>query len=312
MPPANPFFYVFKSSNISSRAALPHKQNTMNEVIIISKKKKQARKYFPHGKNRRVYLDEYGRIVYEYLTHSIKAYCTYNPVLFEILKDVGLSPMLDDRRGMRFKLQKKNSVIKNCKLSLLCQACYDGNITSIASWQKQYKKYRTWMRNFKYEVDHADSNQLNCTEYNLSVMSRKLNRYKDDITSRIRLPVICYCGHFGNTYRIRAFWPIKCKRTGEYRVWLRLKCESASDFVDCIREVADLDCGYGKPLRYLNENGVLEKVRTERWKEGRLCATTMAIENSLIGQAQTAWMFDCEFIPYNKGQVKKLFLDATI
>lgn len=275
----------------------------MNGVITISKK------YYSHGKNREVYINGNGRIVYRYLTGHVTAYCTFHSVLYEILNDPGLSPFIDENGGIRFELQKKTSIIKKCKLSLLAQACYDGHITTAEKWQSEYKKYRNWMNNFKYQVDHADSNQLNCTIYNLSVMSRKLNGGKSDLTARVKQPVICYSGHFGNEYRIRTFWPnLKNKKTGHRGVWLKLKCSEAADYVSCIREIEELEIGYGKPSWTIGDNGDYERAQANSWikgcwKEGRRSVTKDNIEISMNGQEQMAWMFDCEFIPCRAGEV---------
>ena len=283
----------------------------IKELIIIS------RKYFAHGKNRIVNIDEDGRLVYEYLTGNTTAYCTFHPILYAILNKPDLSPFLDRNDGIRFKLQKKSSVIDSCKLSLLAQACYDGYVTSVERWQSEYKKYRNWMNNFGYHVDHADSNQQNCTVYNLSIIPNRLNNNKNDLTAWITHPVIFYSGHYGQEYRISAYWPnLKYKKTGRHGVRLNLKCSSAADYVSCIQEIEKMEVGYGKPTWALNENGELVKAQLNRrkkdcWKGNRHSVTKYHIENSLKAQEQIAWMFDCEFKLYWAGEVNRFFNEAV-
>ena len=281
---------------------------TLKGNIVERTDRMSKKKYFPHGKNRRVYTDGQGHIVYEYITAGLTAYCTYNEILYLILNDPGLSPFCDKSGMIRFVLQKRNSEIRKCKLSLLCQACYDGRITSVDTWQKEYRQYRNWMNNFKYQVDHADSNQLNCTRHNLSIMKRAINHSKNNITAIIKEPVVCYSGHYGDEYRIVAYWPnIKSKKKEQCGVTLKLKCRSASDYVSCMREIEDLESGYGKPIFYLDENGSLKQVKTSGWKKHRPCVATESIKNSLYGQELMTWMFDCEFTPYKVGEIKALF-----
>ncbi len=255
-----------------------------------------------------MFVDENGWLYYEYFTKGIIAYCSSNPILLEILKDNGLSPNLENG-GIRFTLRKKSSLIKSCKLSLLCFACYAGYITSYETWQKEYKKFRRWMNNFGYQIDHADGNQLNCIEFNLSLMSKELNGKKSSVTRRIKQPAECYCGYYGNEYRIRAVWHIKSHKKRKHGILLKLKCDTARDFVSCLREIEELEYGYGKPMWVLGDNDMLERVTNDRWKENRRCATE-DIVNSMIEQAKTAWMFSCEFTPCKAGQVKQLFLEA--
>ena len=251
------------------------------------------------GTNRKVCIID-GRINYIYFTHGKIAYCTYNPLLFEILNLRGISPTLDNKHPDRIRFCMKTGVLGHTFLSALCWACYHGKITSIETWQKELKKVVKRQRNFRRQIDHADCNQLNCTVYNLSEMGRTTNRRKHAITAAIKEPAILYSGQYGNEYRISALWPNVKRIDGKVGVCINLKCRTAQDYVDCLADIRDIGAGYGRPL-YCPDK--------EFWKANNNSLTKLDVAESIRGQEVLATITDC--IPCKKGGVKKLYKEIT-
>lgn len=196
-------------------------------------------------------------IEYEYKTGNLTAYCTCGPqyhssLLFAILNDKGLSPSLSEHVKDRIQLRKRSGAdeIKGrCYLHELVYACYHGWINTVETWPKDLAKFRKWARRCKFEIDHADGNQLNNTVYNLSLMKHRLNSAKT-IVNNIRQPILVISGKYGKAYRIAAFMP------GLPRAdrWMKLRCKTAADYVSCLKQIQRINGGYGKPLHISDED----------------------------------------------------------
>ena len=250
-----------------------------------------------HGTNRKIDIID-GRINYAYFTGGRIAYGTDDPLLFEILSLQGVSPTLDKTDKIRFTMG--TGKLRHARLSTLCWACYHGKIASIETWQIDLKKVITWQQNFDFQIDHADSNQMNCTIYNLSMMSGFTNGRKHAITAAIKEPAILYSGQYGNEYRISALWPNVKRIDGKVGVCINLKCRTAQDYVDCLADIRDIGAGYGRPL-YCPDK--------EFWKANNNSLTKLDVAESIRGQEVLATITDC--IPCKKGGVKKLYKEIT-
>ncbi len=268
--------------------------STFQEEKIIDKASVRV------GSNRSVYVID-GRINYEYRTAGVVAYCTYNELLYRILQDKKLSPSMSSHVPGKIQLRKRSAVeIKGyCTLAELCGACYYGKITSVETWTRELARFRQWMRNLHFEIDHADSNQLNCTAYNLSIMSAATNKRKNAITANIKQPEILFCGRFGKEYRIQAIFPCITRKDGHTGVCLKLKCTNAKDFSACLKEIYSIGDGYGESLLSTQST----------WRNGRPCATALDVGLSLYGQELLANMESDSLQKCKAGQVKQYFLE---
>lgn len=251
------------------------------------------------GENRKVVIMD-DRINYLYLTGGKVAYCSNHPLLFEILNLKSVSPSLGEHVKDKIQLRMQRSVLSGTSLAVLCWACYHNKITSIETWQSELKQFCAWKNNFKFQIDHADSNQLNCTIYNLSMMSGAANRKKFTLTAEVKEPAVLYSGRYGKEYRISVFWPNIKQTDGTVGVCLNLKCRNASDYIDCLKEIRDIGAGYGRPL-YCPDK--------EFWKANSNSLTKLDVTESIRGQEALATITDC--IPCKKGGVKKLYKEIT-
>ena len=200
-----------------------------------------TQRQFARGKNRRIEVIG-GRINYTYITAGKIAYCSNIGYLLEILKDPCLSPSMSSHVPDKIQLRKHKAVEIDgrCFLHELCYACYSGWIKSVESWPKDLAKFRKYMSTHHYTIDHADGNQLNNTVYNLSMMRGSINHSKNDVTARIKMPTILFSGRYGKEYRIMVFFPgVKCA-SGKSGVEMRLRCKTAGDYRDCLREIQKL------------------------------------------------------------------------
>ena len=250
------------------------------------------------GTNRIVLADD-GRIYYTYITGKVTAYCThYNDVLLKILQSKDLSPSMSSHVPGKIQFRKRNAEdIKGyCTLAELCCACYYGKITSVENWVKELARFRCWMRNFDLQIDHADGNQLNCTIYNLSIIKRRTNQSKNNITANIKQPTIMYCGYFGDEYRVAAFFPGIKNKSGECGVKLYLRFDTATDFSCCLREIHGLMGGYGKPI-YMSHDE----------HRNRPCVAIEDTAMTILYQEQIAKMDREIFCLCRAGQVKRLY-----
>ncbi len=264
---------------------------------------RKAKKNMKPGENRVIHVEN-GLIHYLYLTGRKMAFCTYDALLLKILSDIGLSPFLAGRahEKIRFHKHSAKAIKGNCFLSELCAALYYGKIQSYETWIQDLAFFRRWMRNFKLEIDHADGNQMNCTKYNLSIMSAENNNNKHDISTRIKQPVVCSSGYYDGEYRIFAYWPNVRRKSGAVGVYLNLRCRSAKDYKDSLFDIYNIGDGYGAPQYSTTEGG---------WRDGRRSVTkadtgvSIALQE-LMGKTPS----EC-FHLGKAGQVEKLFRDAV-
>ena len=263
-----------------------------------------VRKRKSPGSNRRITVCD-GRIYYVYYTAHVIAICTYNELLYKILQLIALSPSMSSHvpGKIQFRVRGATEINGYCSLTELCYACYYGKIRSVDTWTKDLATFRTWMRNFGFEIDHADSNQLNCTVFNLSIMKCRINESKNKVTGRIKMPTILYSGYYGNAYRVYAHWPNVVRTSGKSGVEVRFKCKTARDYSECLRAVSRLECGYGKPVFF-------PSIEDQKAYRDRPCATNMDVCMSIAGQEWLASLSEDDFTWCKGYQVERLFREA--
>ena len=267
------------------------------------------KKLFACGENRRI-EDIDGRINYTYITAGKIAYCSNIGHLMEILKDPCLSPSMSSHVPDKIQLRKHHAIeIRGrCYLHELCYACYSGWIKSVETWPKDLAKFRKYMSAHHYTIDHADGNQLNNTVYNLSMMNSSINNSKNDVTARIKLPTILFSGRYGKEYRIMVFFPGVKTASGKHGVEMKLRCKTAKDYRDCLREIQKLGCGYGSPA-YFPLKG------DKSAYDDRKCATNGVADQTLYsirGQESMATMPGIQFKWCKGKDVKKQFIRAKM
>ena len=277
--------------------------------------KNRFNKFKEAGSNRLVVVLD-GRINYVYFTANVTSFCTAVPFLKEILDDTSLSPSLcsspTSRKGhsmTRNKIQlRKHSAVEikgRCFLHELCCACYNGWIKSVETWPKDLARFRRYLRAHDYTIDHADGNQLNNTLYNLSIMKKQINQSKQDITGEIKPPTVLYSGRYGKEYRIFVCFPNVKRKNGTHGVILKLRCNTASNYLDCLREIQSLGCGYGSPVDFPTSE--------DREAYGnRGCVTNGDANktiNSMIFQEKIAKMDKSEFRLCTGKKLGQMFFD---
>lgn len=250
------------------------------------------------GRNR--FVEVYGNdINYIYKTKDIICHCTYNPMLYEILTCAKATPDIADGSSDRIRFnQSRSDLLKHFTMAELCVACYVDAISSFATWEQELKDFKKWLqdrdhsRGSVFEIDHADSNQTNCTIYNLSIMPKEWNRDKRAITAIIRQPAMCVSGYYSNEYRIRVRYFGVRNVNGANGVVLCFRCTNAESYVACLQEIKDLCVGYGMPI-YNTQN-----------MSRRPCSTKVNVGLSIEGQKELAYFPQDSFTVYEPGIVK--------
>lgn len=140
-----------------------------------------------------------GLIIYTLKCDGIQDFLTYNDTLYQILRQDSLKPFRDDGR-LRIKV-RRNGLDQNFYLYDLAIACYTGLVKSdtFLDDMQQYFEYKD--RN-SLSVDHADNHIHNNTALNISLMTRRLNSSKGEISAKVERPSMVISCYTDGKYRV--------------------------------------------------------------------------------------------------------------
>ena len=212
-------------------------------------------------------------IIYTLKLDNSKHYFSYNAVLLGILKKNELSPFRNGAR-LRFRIAKNGDEVKIYGYDLGF-AVYHGWITDADRYLTQYRAYAEDKQFFDKTIDHADGHVQNNTVWNLSVMTRGENTRKGTIISKVKEPFSLNSVYTGDGYRVRLHYgeiredALKYHAFRDKRVildgnlnaeaYLRFWCESAEEYVACLRWLTELKPEWSEPMRikkkWLNQGG---------------------------------------------------------
>ena len=260
--------------------------------MIFSKRKKWA--LTPIDNGRFLYAD-----------HREKKFSTLSgdSVLYDILSKCKPSVyFVAGRILISFgTFRSKNRV--RTGLSVLCAGCYYGHITSIETWREELIEFKHWLKDNNLQVDHADSNKLNNTKPNLSIMPKRINEVeKRRKTAMFRGPVRFISGYYKGEYRVQ-FAYCTVKHIGGCGVTINLLCKNAAEYAQCIEELLTMDTGYYPPLR-IGKNYLFNK-SYPCW------ALQNGGMNSIYGQSVLASMPRTMFAPYIQGSCPDMIRAAA-
>lgn len=294
LPVANPFFFVSCRKVNVSPCGIAAQCEIMIGVIIISKAKPKNSVMKNIDRKSFAIRIKGNYMIYDFHCGDVVDYLTCNDTLYRILAQNGFSPFLDDGR-IRFTDNRDNAKYRIADLAL---ACYSGRITSFETWKDDIQKFLDYKHSEGFEVDHADCNSHNNTILNLSLMEGTLNRNKNSIVARFKLPVILSTAYIEDEYRIQVIWKNLYAR-GYFKnitldspsyVTLNLLCEDEESFVDCLQRLSILETDWSYPAK---ENGKWINSKYECW-----CSD---IENSLRAQSILATMDREDFNVHHRG-----------
>ena len=176
---------------------------------------------------------------------------TYNKELYKILTDKHLSPFRDADGRLRFTLYSDGIPYHKYRLHDISFGCYHGLVRA-DSFIEDMQRY--FNGKVGLTIDHLDSNCHNNTKDNLSLMESELNRAKGVITARVKLPNGIVTAFVNGRYRIEFInvatdnlerminaliadkgIRISIERTGREKTVERYICNTADDFVDCLK-----------------------------------------------------------------------------
>lgn len=228
-----------------------------------------------------------------YIHHGTDIIYTFSvfPMLIDILSAKDVCPNRDIS-GERLSIQRQKGGARYYKLDDLAYACYHGWIKSLLTWEEDMDRYKSWKGN--RVIDHADNNHHNATEYNLSIMARQLNSSKGAITEKVKLPVRLCTAYVGNEYRVQVCWEtIRCNLSEELgTATMHFICESADDFVDCLKQVVTISPEWYEPLK-----------KGRAWKNSENENIFGDIDKSVEGQRWLATIDRNVFDIYQRGQL---------
>lgn len=193
-----------------------------------------------------------GDKIYYYLKNDNQLdVITFNEELYKILTDKRLSPFRDADGRLRFTLCCDGGVRYKYRIHDLAFGCYHGLVrydTLIEDMQKYFNG------KIGLTIDHLDSNCHNNTKNNLSLIESELNKAKSSITYRVKLPNKIVCAFVDGRYRIEFVNAatdslesminalladrgirISIERTGREATAEHYICNTADDFVDCLK-----------------------------------------------------------------------------
>ena len=176
---------------------------------------------------------------------------TYNEELYKILTDKRLSPFRDADGRLRFTLYLDGVPYHKYRLHDICFGCYHG-LVYYDSFIEDMQRY--FNGKVGLTIDHLDSNCHNNTKENLSLIESELNRAKGGITYRVKLPNKIVCAFVDGRYRVEFVNAatdslesminalladrgirISIEKTGRETSTERYICNTADDFVDCLK-----------------------------------------------------------------------------
>lgn len=168
-------------------------------------------------------------------------------------------------------------------LSDLACACYAGLVRADTLFEDM-KRYQSWKKGLHLEVDHADSNVHNNTQANLSIMPRRLNRSKQEITARFVYPYSVNSAYCDGEYRVQletateqsdsegynnllvslgaklAMYGIRiCSDVKPIGGAVSFRCKDAESYVACLRELYDSRVNWCNPKHTPRENRAANK-----------------------------------------------------
>lgn len=201
-----------------------------------------------------------GIITFTLLHDNTKYYFTFNTVLLEILKTRKYYPFVTNGR-LRFTFTEDGNDIKVYAYDI-AYCCYMGIVSDPENIYVQMQNYLCNKSKNKLSIDHIDSNLQNNTMHNITLMTEKANSNKNNVMHRVKIPneigAVCVDG----IYKVRIKY--YCEKDdlnkifhkhcsiitpGSGEVIMRVKCYSASDFVECLRMLTTVNCEWCAPLK---------------------------------------------------------------
>lgn len=251
------------------------------------------------SKTRLIQLEK-GLIKYTLKSDNVTDYLTYNKVLLEILMINRLKPFrTNGRLCLKIRHNKKDI---NIYLYDLAYACYSNKIRR-DSYIEDIGGFYLYKKSHNLSIDHADNNLQNNTILNLSLMDLSLNASKGSLVSKVKYPVILNSIYLNNKYRVEILFFVASNMVNQILsrfslngiqstgaiIKLRFLCETAEDYVDCLKSVTNGTYEWSAPLK---ENG--------KWIENNNPCLSANIDYSLYWQRNISQMPDSHFQIYRK------------